>query len=176
MNTTRQRGRAATSRVRITSSILSLVACVALAALVGPAAAQASDASVRSAIENTGKQIKESPELKEAFVELKTEPKTLTKLQTALKAFKEALNKAIVTVSAQKASTPKGEQGETDWLEGAHKLLGALDDVSTAVTKLQHHEKAAAKAELLKTKPALQGASTKVKAGKALLGVKSTSS
>lgn len=173
MNKTHQRGRAAKDRLRTISSILALLACLALAALVGPAAAQASDASVRSTIEHTGRQIKESPELKEAFVELRSEPKTLARLQTALKAFKGALNKAIDTVDAQRASTAKGKQGETDWLEGAHRLLAALDDLSAAVTKLQHHERAAAKAELLKLKPSLQAAGTKVKDGKALLGVRS---
>jgi septal ring factor EnvC (AmiA/AmiB activator) len=148
------------------------VICLLIAALCVASAAQASDSSVRSAIESSGKASNESPELQAALTEIKSDPKSIAKLQNGLKEFETALRKVANTVSAQEASTENGKKGEADWLAGVHKVIRGFEGVGTAVNDVKDHHKAAAKTELKQAAEMIKSGVAEAKTGKALLGVK----
>jgi hypothetical protein len=149
-----------------------IVICLLLVALCATSAAQASDSSVRSAIESSSKAAKENPELEAALTEIKSDPKSIAKLQIALKHFESALGKVANTVSAQQASTENGEKGKADWLAGVHKVIRGFEDLGTAVGDVKDHHKAAAKAELKQALETIKSGTAEAKTGKTLLGVK----
>jgi hypothetical protein len=151
---------------------LLVVVCVLTGALCLTGVAQASDASVRSAIESANKHAKESPELQGALTELKSDPKSIAKLQTGLKEFESALRKVASTVGSQHASTAKGKEGEAKWLGGIHKVIRGFEYIGTALTDIKAHNKTAAKAEAKKAVTEVKAGEASAKAGKALLGVK----
>jgi hypothetical protein len=149
-----------------------VVTCVLIGSLCVASVAQASDASVRSAIETAGKQAKESPELQGALKEIKSDPKTIAKLQKALTAFETTLRKAASTVAAQEASSENGRKGRSDWLGGIHKLIRGFEDLGTAVGDIKDGHKTAAKSELKLAAAAIKAGGAEGKTGQALLGVK----
>jgi hypothetical protein len=127
---------------------------VVLGMIVGVAAAQASDASVRAAIHKVGSQIKESPELKTALAESKSEKAATGKISPAklisvISKFERSLKGAASTVGAQKASTSAGKQGEKLWLNGVQKLTKGFAALRVAIEDKVKKDKSAAKEEAL---------------------------
>ncbi len=125
-----------------------------LGMVVGVTTAQASDASVRAAIHKAGSQIKESPELKAALAESKSEKATTGKVSPAklisvISKFDGSLKEAAHTVSEQKASTVGGKEGEKLWLRGVQKLTTGFSDLRIAVEDKEKKDKNAAKEEAL---------------------------
>lgn len=143
-------------------------------ALLLSGTALANDASVRKAIEASGKQAKESGELKEALKELKEEPKTLEKVHSAIAKFETALRKVVVTVDAQHASTANGKMGKADFVGGLQKAIAGFSDLDKAITDIKNHEKTAAKAEALKAATLVKAGAIEAKKGETLLHVKQT--
>jgi seryl-tRNA synthetase len=149
-----------------------VITCIILGALLAAGAAQASDSSVRAAIETSGKQIKENGELQQALTEIKDNPKTIAKLQKGLKEFETALTKVVTTVEAQEASTPAGKEGEEDWTGGIRDVVKGFKDLGTALGDLEAGHKGEAKAELKKAGVLVKEGAAEAKKGKTLLGVK----
>jgi hypothetical protein len=158
--------------MRLGRKLFMVMTCIILGALLSAGAAQASDASVRSAIETSGKQIKESGELQQALTEIKDKPKTIAKLQKGLKDFEVALTKAVTTVEGQEASTTAGKEGEEDWTGGIHDVIKGFKDLGTALSDLKSGHKSEAKLELKKAGVLVKTGAAKAKKGKTLLGVK----
>ena len=127
---------------------------VVLGMIVGVTAAQASDGSVRAAIHKVGSQIKESPELKAALAESKSEKAATGKVSPAkmlsvISKFEGSLKAAARTVGAQKASTAAGKQGEKLWLRGVQKLSTGFSALRVAIEDKEKKDKSAAKEEAL---------------------------
>ncbi|HTA37048.1 MAG TPA: hypothetical protein VK761_10060 [Solirubrobacteraceae bacterium] len=142
--------------------------------LLAASGAQASDSSVRAAIEASSRQVKESSELQGALSEFKSDPKDLAKLQKGIATFVGALKKVEAKVSAQKASTSKGKQGEADWLGGIRKVAKGFEDLNTTLSDIKSGNKSAAKSELKQAVTLVKQGAVEAKEGKALLGVKKT--
>ncbi len=151
--------------------LLTVITCIVLGALLAAGAAQASDSSVRAAIENAGKQVKENGELQQALTQIKDNPKTIAKLQKGLKEFEAALTKVVTTVEAQEASTTTGKEGEEDWTGGVRKLIAGFKDLGITLNDLKAGHKAAAKSELKKAATLVKDGTATAKEGKTLLGV-----
>jgi hypothetical protein len=158
--------------MRLGRKLLMVMTCIIFGALLAAGVAQASDSSVRAAIETSGKQIKENGELQQALTEIKDNPKTIAKLQKGLKEFETALTKVVTTVEAQEASTPAGKEGEEDWTGAIHDVIKGFKDLGTALGDLKAGHKAEAKAELKKAGVLVKEGATEAKKGKTLLGVK----
>jgi hypothetical protein len=154
------------------SRLAAMSACVTIGCLLAASGAQASDSSVRAAIESSNKQVKESPELQGALSEIKNDPKTIAKLQKGITTFDSALNKIAAKVAAQKASTPNGKQGQADWVGGIRKLTKGFEDLNTALSDIKNGNKSAAKPELKQAVTLVKQGVVEAKKGKALLGVK----
>ena len=152
--------------------LLTAMTCIILGALLAAGAAQASDSSVRAAIESSGKQIKESGELQQALTEIRNNPKTIAKLQKGLKEFEAALTKALTTVEPQEASTTAGKEGKADWTGGIRKVIEGFKDLGVTLSDLKAGHKAAARSELKQAAALVKGGATMAKKGKSLLGVK----
>ncbi len=152
--------------------LLTAITCIVLGALLAAGAAQASDLSVRAAIENSGKQIKENGELQQALTQIKDNPKTIAKLQKGLKEFETVLTKVVTTVEAQEASTTAGKEGEEDWTGGVRKVIAGFKDLGVTLSDLKADHKAAAKSELKKAGVLVKEGTAMAKQGKTLLGVK----
>lgn len=150
-----------------------LTACVAVGCCSLQSSAFASDASVRSAIEASNHQIKESGELQTALKELREDPKTLEKIHRGIAEFDSALRKVVSKVSAQHASTTSGKQDESEYLGGVRKLITGFSDLNKAITDLKDHNKIGAKAELKKAAALVKAGVEEGKKGKAALHVKS---
>ena len=157
--------------MRLGRKLLMVTTCVVFGALLAAGVAQASDATVRTAIETSGKQIKESGELQTALTEIKDNPKTLAKLQKGLKDFEAALTKVVTTVEEQEASTPAGKEGEEDWTGGIRDVIKGFKDLGYALSDVKAGHKTAAKAELKKAAVLVKEGATTAKKGKTLLGV-----
>jgi hypothetical protein len=151
---------------------LVVVAALAVACLGAAGSALASDASVRSAIEKSSREVKESGALKQALVELIEEPKTLEKDHKAIGKFDVTLGKVIAKVSAQPASTANGKKGKQEFIGGLRKLITGFSDLDKAITDALKHEKAGAKAELKKAASTVKAAAAETKRGELLLHVK----
>jgi hypothetical protein len=158
--------------MRLGRKLLMVMTCIILGALLSVGVAQASDSSVRTAIETSGKQVKESGELQQALKEIKDNPKTIAKLQKGLKDFEAVLNKVVTTVEAQEASTPAGKEGEEDWTGGIRKVIKGFKDLGVTLSDLKVGHKAEAKIELKKTAVLVKEGVAMAKKGKTLLGVK----
>jgi uncharacterized phage infection (PIP) family protein YhgE len=154
------------------SRLAAVTVCMAIGFLLAAVGAQASDSSVRAAIESSNKQVKESPELQGALSEIKNDPKTIAKLQKGIAAFDSALNKIATKVSAQKASTSNGKQGEADWVGGIRKVAKGFKDLDTTLSEIKSGNKSAAKSELKQAVTLVKQGAAEAKKGKALLGVK----
>ena len=154
--------------------LITLSTCVVLGALSAVATAQASDSSVRAAIESSSRQAKESGELQQALKEIKDNPKTITKLQKGVKDFETTLSKVADTVEAQEASTSSGREGEADWLGGIHKVIKGFKDLNTALSDLKSGHRTAAKTELKQAGALVKEGAAMAKKGQTLLGVKQT--
>ncbi len=154
--------------------LITLTTCVVLGALSAVATAQASDSSVRAAIENSSKQVKESGELQQALKEIKDNPKTVSKLQRGVKEFETALSKVADTVEAQEASTSTGKEGEADWLGGIHKVIKGFKDLNTALVNVKSGHRTTAKAEVKRAGELVKEGASMAKKGQTLLGVKPT--
>ncbi len=148
------------------------VCCVALVGLLTATGAQASDASVRQAIEHSSQQVKESGEVKSALTELREDPKSLEKVASAVHKFDGAVRKVIATVSAQKASTTQGAKGKSEYIGGLRKLVAGFNDLGTAIADIKAHNKTAAKAEAKKAVALVKAGAAEGKSGEALLHVK----
>ena len=154
------------------SRLVAISVCVTIGCLLLAGGAQASDSSVRSAIEASSQQAKESPELQGALSELKSDPKSIAKVQKGIAAFDSALRKVAAKVAAQKASTSNGKQGEADWLGGVHKLIQGFGDLNTALSDIKSGNKSAAKPEAKHAVALAKEGIAEAKKGKSLLGVK----
>jgi uncharacterized phage infection (PIP) family protein YhgE len=150
-----------------------LTGCVVTACCSLQGSAFASDASVRTAIEVSRHQVKESGELQEALKELRENPKTLEKIHRGIAEFDSALRKVISKVSGQHASTTSGKRGESEYLGGLHKLVAGFGDLDKAITDLKDHNKTGAKAELKKAAALVKAGVEEAKKGRAALHVKS---
>lgn len=144
------------------------VCCFALIALVSADASLASDASVRSAIEKSSQEVKESGALKSALTELKEEPVTLEKDHKAI----GKLGKVIAKVSAQKPSTASGAKGKQEYIAGLRKFITGFSDLDKAISDALKHEKTAAKAKLKKASSTVKAAAAEARKGETLLHVK----
>jgi hypothetical protein len=162
--------------MRLGRKLLMATTCIVLGALLASGAAQASDSSVREAIETSGKQVKESGELQQALTEIKDNPKTIAKLQRGLKDFEAVLTKVVTTVEAQEASTPAGKEGEEDWTGGIRDVIKGFKYLGYAVSDIKAHHKTAAKSELKKAAALVKEGAAMAKKGKTLLGVQPISS
>jgi uncharacterized phage infection (PIP) family protein YhgE len=156
------------------SRIAAMSVCVTICCLLAAGGAQASDSSVRSAIESSSRQAKESSELQGALAELKSDPKSIAKLQKGIATFDSALKKIAAKVSAQKASTSNGKQGEADWLGGIHKVAKGFEDLNEALSDIKSGNKSAAKSEAKQAVGLVKSGAVQAKKGKTLLGVKSS--
>jgi uncharacterized phage infection (PIP) family protein YhgE len=154
------------------SRLAAVSVCVTIGCLLVAGGAQASDSSVRSAIESSSKQAKESSELQGALSELKSDPKSVAKLQKGIATFDSALKQIAAKVSAQKASTSNGKQGEADWLGGIHKVAKGFEDLSTALSDIKSGNKSAGKSEAKQAVTLVKQGIEEAKKGKTLLGVK----
>lgn len=154
------------------SRLAALSACVTIGCLLLASGAQASDSSVRSAIEASSKQAKESPELQSALSELKSDPKSIAKLQKGIAAFDSALKKIAAKVSAQNASTANGKQGEADWVGGIDKVAKGFGDLNSALSEIKSGNKSAAKSEAKQAVALVKEGAAEARKGKSLLGVK----
>jgi hypothetical protein len=134
--------------------------------------AQASDASVRSAIEHSNKQVRESGELKSALKELREDPSSLERLHAAIGKFDGTIRKVISTVSAQKVSTAQGAKGKSEYIGGLRKLMAGFNDVVVAIGDLKAHKATAAKAEMKKAVALVKAGGEEGKRGEALLHVR----
>jgi hypothetical protein len=157
--------------MRLEQKLFMVMTCIILGALLAAGAAQASDATVREAIETSGKQVKESGELQQALTEIKDSPKTIAKLQKGLKDFEVVLTKVVTTVEAQEASTPAGKEGEEDWTGGIRDVIKGFKDLGYAISDVKAGHKTAAKRELKKAAVLVKDGATLAKKGKTLLGV-----
>jgi hypothetical protein len=155
-----------------TSRLAAVSVCLTIGCLLAAGGAQASDSSVRSAIEASTQQVKESPELQGALSELKSDPKTIAKLQKGIATFDGALKKVAAKVSAQKASTSNGKQGEADWVGGIRKVAKGFEDLGTALSDLKSGNKSGGKTELKQAIALVKQGAEEAKKGKSLLGVK----
>jgi septal ring factor EnvC (AmiA/AmiB activator) len=154
--------------------LITTATCVALGALLVVATAQASDSSVRAAIENSSKQVKESGELQQALKEIKDNPKTIAKLQKGLKEFETALTKVVTTVESQEASTSTGKEGEADWLGGVHKVIKGFKELGAGLTALKSGHRSEAKTEVKQAGALVKEGTALGRKGDTLLGVKSS--
>jgi hypothetical protein len=150
-----------------------LAVCVAVGCFALQSSAFASDASVRSAIETSNHQVKESGELKGSLKELREDPKTLEKVHRGIAEFDSALRKVVSKVSAQKASTTSGKQGESEYVGGLRKLISGFSDLDKAITDLKDHNKTGAKTELKAAAALVKAGAEEGKKGAAALHVKS---
>jgi hypothetical protein len=157
--------------MRLGRKLFMVMTCIILGALLAAGAAQAIDASVREAIETSGKQVKESGELQQALTAIKDNPKTIAKLQKGLKDFEAVLTKVLTTVEAQEASTPAGKEGEEDWTGGVRDVIKGFKDLGYAISDVRAGRKAAAKHELKKAAVLVKEGAALAKRGKTLLGV-----
>ena len=155
-------------RWRLTAILL----CIATGCLWAAQGALASDASVRSAIESSARQIKESGELQGALKEFREDPKTLEKLQRGIADFNRIVHKVIVKVSAQKASTSAGKRGEREWVGGLEKVSSGFSDLDTALSDIRNHQKTAAKSEIKKAAALVKVGTAEAREGTTLLHVK----
>ena|ERR1700733_6669117 len=157
--------------MRLGQKLFTVMTCIILGALLAAGAAQASDTSVREAIETSGKQVKESGELQQALTAIRDNPKTIAKLQKGLKDFEVVLTKVVTTVEAQEASTPTGKEGEEDWTGGIRDVIKGFKDLGNAISDVRAGHKTAAKSELKKAAVLVKEGATMAKKGKTLLGV-----
>lgn len=125
-------------------------AIVALGAL--PAAAQASNASIKKEIKAQDKAVLHSSAYKKVEKELKKKsPATraeLNKLAKECKALKGKIDSAASAVASESASTAKGKTGQKDWVDGVRDIAKGFGDVVTAIKDDENGDKAAAKREL----------------------------
>jgi hypothetical protein len=154
------------------SALFLVVSCLAVSALLGASSALASDASVRTAIEKSSQEVKESGVLRNALAKLSEEPVTLKKDHEAIGKFDVAVGKVIAKISAQKASTPNGKKGKQEYIGGLRKLILGFSYLDKAITHALKHEKTAAKSELEKAVSTVKAAAAEGKKGAALLHVK----
>src|SRR6202035_1042325 len=109
---------------------------------------------------------KESPELQGALSEIKNDPKTIARLQKGITTFDSALNKIAAKVSAQKASTSSGKQGQADWVGGIRKVAKGFGDLNTALSDIKNGNKSAAKPELKQAVTLVKQGAVEAKKGK----------
>lgn len=149
-------------------------ALMASASLLGAASAQASDASVVSAIKQAGKQIKETPELKEAVKEVKSSNGKASpeKIEKLFKKVAVAFEGAAKTVETQEASTAKGKQGEKLWLAGVRKEAAGFNEFAKAAEAKQSKQTSKAKKEALDAAGIIVKGAKDVNHGDELLGIK----
>jgi hypothetical protein len=152
--------------------LLLVVSCLVLSALLGASSALASDASIRTAIEKSKQEVKESGVLKSALAKLSEEPLTIKKDHEAIGKFDVALGKVIAKVSAQKASTPSGKKGKEEYVGALRKLIAGFSYLDKALTHALKHERAAAKADAKRAVSTVKAAAAEGRSGAALLHVK----
>jgi hypothetical protein len=152
--------------------LTAILLCIATCCLWGAEGALASDSSVRSAIESSARQIKESGELQNALKEFREDPKTLEKLHKGIADFNRIVHKVIVKVSTQKASTSTGERGEREWIGGLQKLSSGFGDLDKALSDIKAHQKTAAKSEIKKAAGLVKAGTAETREGTTLLHVK----
>ena len=157
----------------VRSRCVILLSLLLLGALL-PAASAASDASVRTAIEKSSQEVKESGALKNALEKLSEEPITLEKDHKAIGKLDVTIGKVIAKVSAQRASTANGKKGKQEYIGGLRKLITGFSDLDKALTDVKAHEKSAAETELKKASADVKAGAAEGKKGELLLHVKSS--
>jgi hypothetical protein len=151
--------------------VVTIGACLLAGSALVAAPAQASDASVRAAIQSGTKSTEVKQEVQQALTKIKSDPKSIAKLQAGVAKLDGALRKAAAEVSTQRASSAQGKRGEADWLEGIHKAAQGFGDLDVALGEVKAKRKTAAKTELLKAAALVKEASPLVRKGKELLGL-----
>jgi hypothetical protein len=162
---------------RWSTGAASLLVTIGLGAgmLLGTGTAQASDASVRGAIEGAAKELKESPKLEKEIAALKNPSKAdLQKVVKAVGTLQTDLQKVASKVSAQTASTTAGKEGEEDWLEGIKNVANGFGDFKTGLLDLEKKSVSTGKTEVKKGAKLIKQGSAEVKKGDALLKVKTS--
>jgi hypothetical protein len=153
---------------------LMAVGALALACLGFSDTALANDAGVRSAIEKSSREVKESGGLKSALAKLQEEPQTIEKDHKAIGKLDVTIGKVIAKVSAQQASTTSGKKGKQEYIGGLRKLITGFSDLDKALTDVKTHEKSAAETELKKASATVKAGAAEGKKGEQLLHVKSS--
>jgi hypothetical protein len=161
-----------------TKTISAAIAATVVAAALVPSAAEASNASLRVAVQRADKKIYETPALKSAISELSRGAKASVSGSSAGKAenllAKEltALEAAKRDVGAQKGTTQASEEGRTVWLEAAGKLMDGYRDYLDAATDFKKGSSSAAAAKAKSGAARLKGGFLEQHRGEVLLKVR----
>ena len=158
---------------RLRSTVALCLSSAALVAVVAPAAAQASDQGVRTAIRGQDRAVRNSAAIKLATAYLNGTSKSPKGVKQALAVFETKLRKAVSVVSHKRASTARGRQGRAAWLGGVRKLIAGLADLRAALTAVQNHHAAQAKALVRKAAAEIKAGNVEGLKGDRLLGLSS---